>query len=446
MEELAQKVAAGGPQALVLLQSQESNNQYHFLYPKYPEHLQFLQLVSFYSRKQITKPPVNNPLPKDKVTLNSAAEDFIQKIGGKQLEVANFVNLVATLINECSQSNIQAGTLWILENCTTIVHATSLSFFLYKICQLRETFSEMLHVVYLINDVLHHCSRKNLPWIKEGFLANLGLILNCAYMKCSTNEEREKLTRLINIWKERSYFSQQAINQLNGEMMGTPYSQSTPHPQNVNTFGPTHTNLSRPSTTNTTPVAPVLRKPYWELPASLMIPLINPEYPYAKIKASMIKEIPKPNIDEKLSAAVDEFYEGLIKQKEFFNNKESNLNNEPDKDRKSAKPRFDEEGWEIAARTRGHRVRRDLATVPIRDPVALDHHLAPLVLHHLHPVAGVETEVVRTKIGKEAFLAHHQIHRIMVEKEGKECAAEVRTDVLHGGIIMEEKKRMHQEE
>ena len=66
-------------------------------------------------------------------------------------------------------------------------------------------FGHMLHIVYLINDVGHHCSRKNLIDLQKAIGDVVGSIIGIANHGQSA-ENKEKLTKVLKIWETNKVF------------------------------------------------------------------------------------------------------------------------------------------------------------------------------------------------------------------------------------------------
>ena len=63
----------------------------------------------------------------------------------------------------------------------------------------------MLHIIYLINDVGHHCSRKNLTDLQKSIGDVVGWIVGITDHSQS-DENKEKLTKVLKIWETNKVF------------------------------------------------------------------------------------------------------------------------------------------------------------------------------------------------------------------------------------------------
>jgi len=69
--------------------------------------------------------------------------------------------LLAPILESCTKESISQGKSWILHYVAQPYSSTDalVQYLLFKSIQSSQ-FSHKLHVIYLINDVLHHCVRK----------------------------------------------------------------------------------------------------------------------------------------------------------------------------------------------------------------------------------------------------------------------------------------------
>ncbi|KAG8250836.1 hypothetical protein J6590_093727, partial [Homalodisca vitripennis] len=72
----------------------------------------------------------------------------------------NFAELDAVLqpiIDSCTKDSISSGKAWILQRAThKKVDNLIASYLLSKVLEERRTFNHKLHIIYLVNDILHH--------------------------------------------------------------------------------------------------------------------------------------------------------------------------------------------------------------------------------------------------------------------------------------------------
>ena len=96
----------------------------------------------------------------------------------------------------------------------------------YRVTQEVESFTLKLHLIYLMNDVLHHCVRKYAEELKQS-LESVAVEMFCAAWTSSANDkinpptERDsiesrqgKLSKLIKLWEDKAIFSPSTLNKM----------------------------------------------------------------------------------------------------------------------------------------------------------------------------------------------------------------------------------------
>ncbi|KAG0431598.1 hypothetical protein HPB47_021652 [Ixodes persulcatus] len=84
------------------------------------------------------------------------------------LEIAELDKVLQPIIESCTKDAISAGKGWIFSHSTTPQRNDLIcQYLLKKVTVPGAPFDMKLHIVYLINDVLHHCVRKNADGLKQ---------------------------------------------------------------------------------------------------------------------------------------------------------------------------------------------------------------------------------------------------------------------------------------
>ncbi|OAL24834.1 hypothetical protein AYO22_05623 [Fonsecaea multimorphosa] len=158
-------------------------------------------------------------------------------------DLPTFHNAFEATLTQCSSRNIQTCKQWLLENVVVSPARTSaLGKYLVTISRhlanqpdeaIRARVSrQRLHILYLLNDLLHHAKyheadvalRNNLAHSLQSFLPDLFQI--CASE--AKGRVRRRLFDLIDLWKEEGYFDRQVTDQLHDVLNGvTPESNPT---------------------------------------------------------------------------------------------------------------------------------------------------------------------------------------------------------------------------
>ncbi|KOB73344.1 putative mrna binding protein [Operophtera brumata] len=71
-------------------------------------------------------------------------------------------------------------------------------------------FTQKLHIIYLVNDVLHHCARKNAEDLKKN-LESVVVPMFCNTSIAVTEEQEAKLNKLLRLWESKSNYFETAV-------------------------------------------------------------------------------------------------------------------------------------------------------------------------------------------------------------------------------------------
>ena len=94
---------------------------------------------------------------------------------------------------------------------TNLLLAEYLSF---KATNQNTPFTKKLHLIYLVNDVLHHCVRKNNDMMKKA-LETVAVPMYCSAAHIANGEEMEKLSKLITLWTSKNkFFTEETLDQM----------------------------------------------------------------------------------------------------------------------------------------------------------------------------------------------------------------------------------------
>ncbi|CAG8543374.1 10961_t:CDS:10 [Ambispora gerdemannii] len=315
------------------------------------------------------RPPLNSTNSPSNDELSASYDNLAVSLRGTAGpgELDSFQRSLSLLMHDCSQSNIQRGKTWIFDHCTNPSQFEVLARFIISLSKSRPLFEDKLHLIYLINDVLFHSERRQEPWIKEALHPHLHHLLRAAYhFLDATENQQEKVLKVISIWGDKHYFDEAKINNLKASVLIPPpppgqpptsnfsVSQplappppppppgpiitsnllpshirpiSEPGPPGISSqFPPPGTSpppppssipiqgmIPRPAIPPPPAIPPVPEKKYHELPAGLMVPAVSAENPpYTPIPVASIRIPPHrlPPTPELLDA-LDKFYEGL---------------------------------------------------------------------------------------------------------------------------------------
>ncbi|XP_077499620.1 SR-related CTD associated factor 6 isoform X3 [Amblyomma americanum] len=141
------------------------------------------------------------------------------------VEVAELDKILQPIIESCTKDAISAGKGWIFSHSTTPQRNELIcQYLLKKITVPGAPFDMKLHIVYLINDVLHHwknvmlldlfCSvRKNADGLKQS-LDKVVVPIFCTTSIGVDEEKGQKLAKLLKLWETNNYFPPLILEQL----------------------------------------------------------------------------------------------------------------------------------------------------------------------------------------------------------------------------------------
>lgn len=76
--------------------------------------------------------------------------------------------ILQPIIDSCTKDSISNGKSWILSHATNKNQALCIAHcLLHKVVLGSSPFTQKLHIIYLVNDVLHHCARKNASELRD---------------------------------------------------------------------------------------------------------------------------------------------------------------------------------------------------------------------------------------------------------------------------------------
>ncbi|XP_065359706.1 calcium homeostasis endoplasmic reticulum protein [Calliphora vicina] len=142
-------------------------------------------------------------------------EEAIEAAQNSQLEtkaeelnisLSEFDSILQPIIDACTKDSISQGKNWILQHSTdSAKNNVVLQYLLKKALVDGTTFQQKLHLIYLINDILHHCVRKNANDLKNS-LENVVIPMFCSADLIASTEQRTKLTKLLSLWESKAKF------------------------------------------------------------------------------------------------------------------------------------------------------------------------------------------------------------------------------------------------
>lgn len=129
-------------------------------------------------------------------------------------DLAAFDTVLQPIIDSCTKDSISAGKAWILQNSVTPQSNQVVADHLLKKVIQGSTFSHKLHIIYLVNDVLHHCARKKSMDLRKA-MESVVVPMFCNTSLAASEEQLNKLNKLLSLWESKNnYFDEGIIDKL----------------------------------------------------------------------------------------------------------------------------------------------------------------------------------------------------------------------------------------
>ncbi|XP_034935735.1 calcium homeostasis endoplasmic reticulum protein isoform X2 [Chelonus insularis] len=129
-------------------------------------------------------------------------------------DLAAFDAVLQPIIDSCTKDSISAGKAWILQNSVTAQSNTVIADHLLKKVIQGATFNQKLHIIYLVNDVLHHCARKKSMDLRQA-MENVVVPMFCNTSLAASEDQLTKLNKLLSLWESKNnYFDEGIIEKL----------------------------------------------------------------------------------------------------------------------------------------------------------------------------------------------------------------------------------------
>lgn len=144
--------------------------------------------------------------------VNKAQNDMIQTLAEESnINLSELDTILQPIIDSCTKDSISTGKGWILNHATTRDAGNVIALYLLKkVTTPGSIFTQKLHIIYLVNDVLHHCARKNADDLKKS-LENVVVPMFCNASIAITEEQETKLNKLLKLWESKSNYFETAV-------------------------------------------------------------------------------------------------------------------------------------------------------------------------------------------------------------------------------------------
>uniref|UniRef100_A0A8D8RCX3 Calcium homeostasis endoplasmic reticulum protein n=1 Tax=Cacopsylla melanoneura TaxID=428564 RepID=A0A8D8RCX3_9HEMI len=150
----------------------------------------------------------------DETIRKTQLASFTDEANSLSLSLETLDSMLQPIMDTCTKDSISSGKAWILQHA---VDEKSNNFFskylLFKVLN-ASSFTNKLHIIYLVNDILHHCVRKNVPELKKA-VEDVVVPMFCNVAKDTNDEQQAKLNKLLTLWESKNhYFSGDIVDKL----------------------------------------------------------------------------------------------------------------------------------------------------------------------------------------------------------------------------------------
>ncbi|KAF7279182.1 hypothetical protein GWI33_007591 [Rhynchophorus ferrugineus] len=150
-----------------------------------------------------------------KATVSKCETEDLQKEADEcGINLNDLYAILQPIIDSCTKDSISNGKSWFLQNADNKAKSNCIvQCLLYKVLQYT-TFAQKLHVIYLVNDLLHHSARKNANDLKDA------LEVAVVPMFCNANivanaDQKQKLEKLLKLWESKvNYLQSETLEKL----------------------------------------------------------------------------------------------------------------------------------------------------------------------------------------------------------------------------------------
>ncbi|VEL38742.1 unnamed protein product, partial [Protopolystoma xenopodis] len=147
--------------------------------------------------------------------LDSYREEMV-KIRGDEMDMpwAEMDKIIQPLIESCTKENIARGKTWVIDRMAKTPELTKLmtDYLIARVAARHVSFDLRLHIVYLLNDLLHHCKRRGAPPHLKSAFRDLVLPCFCLAMDLADADRKIKLVRVLDLWVKNEYLESELLD------------------------------------------------------------------------------------------------------------------------------------------------------------------------------------------------------------------------------------------
>lgn len=143
----------------------------------------------------------------DEAVTRAQNDSLVKQSDENKISLSDFDAILQPIIDSCTKDSISNGKSWILQHCTDSGKCQIISQYLLRKALIAGVlFAQKLHLIYLVNDVIHHCIRKRNDELKKCLEGAVIPMFCNAQITTATDEQRAKLTKLLSLWESKGNF------------------------------------------------------------------------------------------------------------------------------------------------------------------------------------------------------------------------------------------------
>jgi calcium homeostasis ER protein len=150
----------------------------------------------------------------DEAVCSARKEQLIALSNECQISVDELNAITQPIIDSCTKEAISNGKNWIFTHNTSQHHGDLVAHYLLDRVSAKDaTFEVRLHLIYLVNDILHHCVRRNADDLRKS-LETVVVPLFCISHIGVDKDKQNKLVKLLSLWETNGYFDQSTVESM----------------------------------------------------------------------------------------------------------------------------------------------------------------------------------------------------------------------------------------
>ncbi|CAF1122053.1 unnamed protein product [Didymodactylos carnosus] len=156
-----------------------------------------------------------NKKSKIQETIRAARQARIQAQAAEaKIDLKELDRVTSSIIESCTKDNITSGKNFIFTHNQTSLQTDTICLYLVdRLLSPDASFDARLHLIYLINDILHNCVRKGYDELRL-HLEKIIVPTFCLAVDQADEERKGKLVKLLDLWEKNKYFRVEIMEKL----------------------------------------------------------------------------------------------------------------------------------------------------------------------------------------------------------------------------------------